>query len=252
MKAASNRIGLRTAVLVAAVLAIVALPNSASAQVEAKPAATELTIPEAQRRMEAQLQEPYRIAAAVVAADRPEAKTIANVGAFQGQFLAAFLDRFPNAKGEYAEPATSSNPHIARKRLAKYGDRVSYMVGCASRDVSEGCVSKDSDVIVVEWLSIHQNLDGMYRVYRAAAGQLPPGGWFVTLDHVTFGGTAWEEWFKKASTEFRPAQEGPGLHHADYRVPTLEEQLGAMRAAGFDAEVVWQSFNTVLFMGRKK
>jgi hypothetical protein len=35
-------------------------------------------------------------------------------------------------------------------------------------------------------------------------------------------------------------------------VPTADEQLAAMRAAGFDAQVVWQSFNTVLFMGRKK
>jgi hypothetical protein len=235
---------------------IAAIPQTAFAQTKAQSTGANATptpfvLSEEQNRIEDQVREPYRIAAAIVAADRPEPKFIANIGAFQGQFLAAFLDQFPHARGEYAEPDTSSNPPVAKQRLAKYGDRVSFVVGCASRDVSEGCVPKDADVIITEWLSIHQNLDGMYKVYRAAANQLPSGGWFVNLDHVTFGGTAWEGWLNTAAKSFRPEAEGPKLHHADYRVPTLEEQLGAMRAAGFDAQVVWQAFNTVLIMGRK-
>jgi hypothetical protein len=88
-------------------------------------------------------------------------------------------------------------------------------------------------------------------ILRATANQPPSGGRFVNLDHVTFGGTGWEGWLSTAAKGFRPEAEGPKLHRADYRVPTLEEQLGAMRAAGLDAQVVWQAFDTVLIMGRK-
>lgn len=244
------------ALIIAASLAVTAntqaTPALAKAQsTSASPSASSVDIPEAQKRMEEQLREPYHIAAAIVAAAHPDTKVIGNVGAFQGQFLAAFLDQFPQARGVYAEPDGSENPPIAKPRMAKYGSRVTFVVGCTSRDLNEGCIPKDADVIITEWVSIHQNLDGMYKIYRRAADQLPSGGWFVNLDHVTFGATAWDGWLKNAAKDFRPEPEGPKLHHPDYRVPTLDEQVGAMRAAGFDTRVVWQSFNTVLIMGRK-
>jgi hypothetical protein len=100
-------------------------------------------------------------------------------------------------------------------------------------------------------MSIHQNLDGMYKNYRAAYDVLPHGGWIVNVDSVGFGGSHWEPLLQKSVAGFRPEHEGPKIHHPDLRIPTLEEQLGAMRAAGFDAQVVWKSFTTVLFMGRK-
>jgi hypothetical protein len=92
----------------------------------------------------------------------------------------------------------------------------------------------------------------MYRIYRAGAAQLPKGGWIVNVDHVTFGST-WDRPLQAAVKEFRcPQIEGPPVHYPQFRIPTAEEQLAAMRAAGFDAQVVWQSFGTVLFMGRKQ
>jgi hypothetical protein len=203
---------------------------------------------------EVSLLEPRRIAAAIVAAALPAPKRIVNVGARQGEFLEIFLDQFPNAYGQWTEPKESidnRNIDIAKLRLARFGDRVSYVIGGYGRDISDGSVPKDADVIVTDWMSINQSLDGMYKIYRIAAEQLPHGGWLVNLDHVGFGGSGWESRLQSGAKAFRPNQEGPKTKFAEIRVPTADEQLGAMRAAGLNAKVVWQSFNLVLFMARK-
>jgi hypothetical protein len=196
--------------------------------------------------------EPRKIAAAIVAADIAAPKLVVQVGAHHGEFLEVFLDRFATARGLWTEPANSENNLTKAKiRLARFADRVDFKFGCGERDISDGCVPKGADVIITDWVSILQNLDGMYKIYRIAAEQLAPGGWFVNIDKVGFGGGAWERRLQTASTGFRPEHEAPPIHHADYRTPTVDEQLGAMRAAGFDAQVVWRSFDTVLMMGRK-
>lgn len=200
---------------------------------------------------EPNLDEPRKIAAAIVAADNPAPNYVVSVGSNVGAFLAVFMDKFPNARGQWTEPVDK----IAAARqiyLGKYGDRINYKIGCAERDITDGCVPKGADVIITDWVTTHQNLDGLYKIYKFAYAQLPSGGWIVNLDHISFGDTAWDTLLQKAVTGFRPAHEGPPFEHPKDRTPTLEEHLGAMRAAGFDAQVVWQSFSTVLFMGRKK
>jgi hypothetical protein len=219
----------------------------------ATPPAAAVVMSAAEKAREDAMAEPRRIAAAVVAADNPAPKYIVQIGAHYGQFMAVFLDRFPAARALWTEP-DNAEPNLvtAKQRLARFGDRVDYKFGCGERDISDGCVPKGADVIITDWVSVLQNLDGMYKIYRIAAEQLAPGGWFVNIDQVAFGGSAWESRLQAARNGFRPEREAPAVHHADYRTPTVEEQLGAMRAAGLDAQVVWQSFGTVLFMGRKK
>jgi hypothetical protein len=210
---------------------------------------------ERQKMMDDALQEPRSIAAAFVAADFPAPQRIVQVGSFQGEFLEVFLDRFPYARGQWTEAITSEHNLAATKqRFARFGDRIDFKWGCARRDLGPGCdLPKDTDVILIEWLAIQQDLDSMYRIYRAGAAQLPPGGWIINVDHVSFGGSAWGPLSQMAVKGFRhPEVEGPPIHYPQFRVPTADEQLAAMRAAGFDAEMVWRSFNTVLLMGRKK
>jgi hypothetical protein len=244
-------------------LVSMAVPHTAAAQTPkqnssgdepAPPTADGGMTPARQKMMNDALQEPRRIAAAVVAADVAAPKLIVQVGAFQGEFLEVLLDAFPGARGQWTEAVTSEhNLPAAKARFGRFGDRVDFKFGCARRDLGPGCVlPKNTDLILIEWLSIQQNLDEMYRIYRAGAAQLPPGGWIVNVDHVSFG-SGWEPRLQEAVKGFRrPEIEGPPVHYPQFRVPTVDEQLGAMRAAGFDAEVVWQSFSTVLFMGRKK
>ncbi len=234
---------LRVCTIPCAVLAITFILSAANAQTTSQIAPT---------RDEAMAQ-PRKIAAAIVAADLQSPKLVVQVGAHHGEFLEVFLDRFASARGLWTEPDNSEpNLPAAKLRLARFGNRVDYKFGCGERDISDGCVPKGADVIITDWISVLQNLDGMYKIYRIAADQLAPGGWFINIDQVGFGGGAWEPLLQTARKGFRPENEAPPIHHPEFRTPTVEEQLGAMRTAGLDAQVVWRSFNTVLIMGRKK
>jgi hypothetical protein len=196
---------------------------------------------------------PRRIAAAIVAADNPAPRYVVQIGAHHGEFLEVFLDKFPGARGLWTEPDNSEgNMPIAKARLARFGNRIDFHYGCGDRDISDGCVPKGPDVIITDWMSILQNLDGMYRNYRIAWQQLAPGGWFINMDRVGFGGRGWDSWLQTARKGFRPEHEAPAVHHPDFRTPSIEEQLGVLRAVGFDAQVVWQSLDTVLIMAHKK
>ena len=198
--------------------------------------------------------EPRRIAAAIVASDFPTPHMVVQVGASTGAMLETFMEKLPTAHGEWVEAITSEhNLPLAHSRLDHFGDRVEFKFGCARRDLGPGCnLPKDTDVILIDWLSIQQPLDQIYRIYKAGADKLPPGGWIVDLDHVSFSGSSWEPLIKTAAKGFRPEQEGPPVHYPQFGVPTAQEQLAAMKAAGLDAQVVWQSFTTALIMGRKK
>ena len=194
---------------------------------------------------------PREMAAAIIAADKPNPHLVADLGSFTGEFLEAFMQRFPNSQGQWTEPV-SDNEQNARIRLARFGDRVSYVVGCPARDISKGCIPKDADVIITSWVSIHQPLYGMARVYKGIYDQLPSGGWFANLDHVSLSDSDIEKPLLAARKEFLQSREGPPPHLWT-PAPTLEKQLAAFKIAGFDdAHVVWCSFNDVLFMARKK
>ncbi len=198
-----------------------------------------------------------RLAAAIVGQDSPAPHLIVDVGSFTGEFLEAFMQRFPESRGQWTEPVTN-NENNARKRLARFGKNVDFVVGCSSRDISQGCVPKGMDILITSWLSIHQNLEGIRSFYKRGAGMLPPGGWLVNIDHVAYGGSPWERRMEGAREELVAAGidaivEGPPVHHPDYVTPTLEDQLKAFKDAGLDdVQVAWRRLDTVLFMARKK
>jgi SAM-dependent methyltransferase len=197
-----------------------------------------------------------RLAAAVIAQDKPAPNLIVDVGSFTGELLEGFMQRFPDSHGQWTEPVTN-NLDNAKKRFARFGKNVDFVVGCASRDISLGCVPKGVDVLLTSWLSIHQNLEGIRRFYKEAADMLPSGGWVVNLDHVAYGGSPWEARLQAARDELAAdgidaVVEGPPVHHPSYVTPSVEDQMTAFRDAGFtDVQIVWRRLNTVLFMARK-
>jgi hypothetical protein len=205
--------------------------------------------PEEQAIAQRAAQEPREIAMAILAADNPSPKYIVNVGAAQGGTLAAWLDRFPSARGEWTETAADHSTTEALPVLGKYGDRVDYKLGCSLRDMTEPCFPPQTDVIITSGQSIHRNLDGMYKNFIATYKLLPHGGWFINTDQIGFGYSQWEPLLTKAKVGFRPKDRAP--EHPDLRIPTAQEELEAMRSAGYDAQIVYQSFNTAVFMGRK-
>ena len=193
---------------------------------------------------------PRLIAAAIVAAGGPEPKLIDDVGAYQSEFLEAFLNRFPNAHGLWTA-ATNDNYCVDQARLGRFGDRVTYNMNCPAHDFTDGCVAKNADVILVSWLSSHKTIAGIAGFYGNAGALLPPGGWVVNLDHVRIADEDMASRMKAARQEFHAKQEG-GPQTAKV-VATLDEHLAALKAAGFDnAQVVWRSFDVVLIMAQKK
>jgi hypothetical protein len=197
-----------------------------------------------------------RLAAAIVAQDRPTPRSIVDIGSFTGEFLEAFMQRFPDAHGQWTEPVTG-NEDNARKRLRRFGANVDYVIGCPGRDIGQGCVPQGVDVLVTSWLSVHQDAAGIRKFYATAARLLPQGGWLANLDHVSPGDPAWTRRIAGAREELASSGanaivEGPPAHHAGFVAPPLADQLAALKEAGFtDVEVVWRRLDTVLLMARK-
>jgi SAM-dependent methyltransferase len=197
---------------------------------------------------------PYQIAAEVLAQDYPSPKMIVDVGSYQGQFLQPFMQRFPAARGQWTEPVTSNEAN-AKRKLARFGERVDYVIGCPGRDISQGCVPKGTDVIITAWVTHHQPIAEIAKIYAEAHKQLPANGWFIVLDNITASDANWERRFKNARWNFNPDAEGPPMEAAvrGMAFPTLDQQMAAFKSAGFDdVSMVWRSFDTVLIMAHKK
>ena len=232
---------------------LLALPNALAAQ--------EMPLPryEAANPLQSggdRLAEPRRLAAMIVAQGDTAPQRIVEVGSFTGEFLEAFMEQFPNAKGQWTEPVPNNRDN-ARRRLARFGDHVDYVIGCPARDLTQGCVQGQADVLIVSWVSIHQDKAGIARFYREAARHLRKGGWLIVMDHFRPEDKAWANRIgaarKAAVGEGMAAQtEGPPAHHPDWIVPTQKEQVAAMQAAGFaDPRQVWQRLDTGLILARK-
>jgi tRNA (cmo5U34)-methyltransferase len=238
----------------AAAQGIAAQPGQAATQNAARGATTPAPLPKftAVNNGEPngdQLALPRQVAAVVVAMDTPAPRYVVDVGSFTGEFLEAFMDRFPAARGQWTEPV-DGNLANSKRRLARFGERINFKIGCPGRDISDGCAPKDADVIITSWVSIHQPIDGIQKMYKDVYAQLPKGGWFANLDHVTFQ-NQWDSRLQRARLYFDVVQQGPPAHLAT-PFPTLGEHQAALKAAGFtDVQVVWQSFTTVLMMAKK-
>ncbi|WP_260929391.1 hypothetical protein [Novosphingobium sp. 9] len=191
-----------------------------------------------------------------MAADGQPVTRITDVGSFTGEFLEAFMDRFPEAKGQWTEPV-ATNQGIAERRLKRFGNNASYRIGCPSRDLAQNCVPAGTQVLLTSWLSIHQDLPGIQRFYKIAYGLVPAGGWVINIDHVGAQDADWHHRLEVARAtldkEGLAARiEGPPVHHPDFRTPLLEDQIAALHAAGFtQVHVAWRRLDTVLLMARK-
>jgi trans-aconitate methyltransferase len=190
---------------------------------------------------------PRRISATVVAADRPGTALVVDVGSGPGDYLATMLDTFPAARGLWTDVSPAMED-IARPALAAYGDRVEFRL-VDIEDLSP--LPAGVDVLTTSRASHHFDADTLARFYAAAAGHLAPGGWLVNLDHVLSPG-AWDRRLRDARTAMIPQKrEGTGHSH-DKPLPTVDEHLAGLAAAGFDdVAVPWRSFYTCLFMARK-
>lgn len=193
---------------------------------------------------------PRRIAAALVAQDRPKTAKLVDVGSGAGQFLSVFLDEFPQATGVWTD-ASEAMLDIARERLAPYGDRVEFRL-VDMTDLRSANLPTDVDVLMTSRAAHHLDRDGLFAFYAEAAAHLAPGGWLVNLDHIGPRDEDWDKLLRLVRKRFQPPAKAARPHHHNYPLTGVRDHVDALNGAGLtDHELVWRALITCLFMARK-
>jgi SAM-dependent methyltransferase len=152
------------------------------------------------------LELPRRMAATVVADDRPRPETIVDIGSGPGDFLRIMLETFPRAAGVWTD-VSETMADTARERLADLGDRVTYL-RVDMLDLSP--LPHGVDVVVSSRASHHLDAESLARFYTQVGEYLAPGGWVANLDHVGLP----DMWNRRLRTArgslIPPAEKGSG------------------------------------------
>lgn len=194
---------------------------------------------------------PRAIASALVAQDRPDVRLVIDIASGPGGFLEVFLDRFPDAAGVWTD-ASETMLATARERLARFGDRVTYLMGDMT-DLAAIGLPAGADAVLTSRATHHLDRAGISAFYQEAASHLAPGGWLANMDHIRPRET-WAGRLKaakksmsgrgnKPKTSIKHNHEGPRL--------TIQDNVDGLHDAGLDAEMPWKAFGTCLFVGRK-
>lgn len=192
---------------------------------------------------------PRAIAAAVVHHDRADVRLVVDVASGPGAFLSTFLDEFPEARGVWHDASETMETH-ARERLARFGDRVTFLPGDMT-DLAGSQVPGGADVVCTSRAAHHLDRATLHAFYAEAATLLAPGGWLVNLDHIG-PEDVWNTRLRAVRPRFAGKAGSERPHHHNYPLTSVDDHLAGYRAAGItDVEVVWRAFYTCLFMGRK-
>jgi len=192
---------------------------------------------------------PWKLAAAIVASDRPAARLVVDVASGPGAFLATFLEELPACAGVWMD-ASEAMREQARERLARFGDRVELRLGDMT-DLDAAGLPRDADALITSRALHHLERAGLFAFYAEAAEHLAPGGWLVNLDH-TGPADVWDKRFRAVRTRFTGPVSKQAAHPHHYPFTSVRDHLDAFAAAGIDdVEVAWKAFYTCLFMGRK-
>lgn len=194
---------------------------------------------------------PRRIAAALVTDDRPGTTVVLDVASGPGAFLEVFLDAFPGARGVWSD-ASEAMRDEARQRLARFGDRVEFVLADMT-DLRGGALPTGIDVVTTSRASHHLDREALRAFYADAAALLAPGGWLVNLDHVGPEET-WNQRLRAAKKHLGGRREGgerTRRHHHNYPLCAIDDHLDGYRAAGVvDVDMPWRAYYTVLLAGR--
>lgn len=196
------------------------------------------------------LELPRRIAAAIVKEDRPRTRRLIDVGSGTGEFLAVFLDEFPDATGVWTD-ASPAMLEIAKERLAPYGDRVEFRLVDMTA-IADASLPSDVDVVMTSRAAHHLDRTGLFRFYADAGHLLAPGGWLINLDHIGPRDDDWDKLMRAVRKRFQPPAKAARPHHHNYPLTSVRDHDEALDAAGFtDHETAWRGLITCLFTARK-
>lgn len=192
---------------------------------------------------------PRRVTAALVAHDRPGTRLVIDVGSGPGAYLEALLEELPESGGIWLD-ASEAMLEQARKRLARFGDRVEFRLGDMG-DLEAAHLPTGADVLISSRALHHLDRAALDRFYRQASVQLAPGGWVANLDH-TGPEDVWDKRFRAIRNRFLGPDNDLGRHPHAYPFRSVRDHLDGLAAAGFDdVEIAWKAFYTCLFVARK-
>jgi SAM-dependent methyltransferase len=195
------------------------------------------------------LELPRRISTALVADAGLEVRRAVDLGSGQGTYLEHFLEAFPAARGTWVD-ANEAMRELAGERLARFGDRVEYVLGDVERVGELRLVP--ADVITTSRVLHHFSAESLRRLYRSAHDLLVPGGFLFNLDHVGAPG-AWDGRYRRIRDRFTgPRKRELKPHRHDYPLASADTHLELIRGAGFEEpDVAWRTFYTVLLVARR-
>ena len=195
------------------------------------------------------LELPRRISTALVGDAGIRVEHVVDLGSGDGPYLERFLDAFPEARGTWLD-ANEAMQDLARDRLARFGDRVRYVLGDVERldELELG----PADAIASSRVLHHFSPASARRLYGAAHELLRPGGFLFNLDHVGAPGE-WDTRYRRVREQFtgrRRRELKP--HRHDYPLPSAEDHLAWIAGSGFETpDVAWRTFYTVLLVARR-
>ncbi len=178
---------------------------------------------------------------------------VVDLGAGTGALTEAILEQ----DGVGHVTAVDVDPEMldqARERLARFGSRVSF------REASFDAPLPECDAVAAS-LALHHvpTLAGRAALHQRIFEALRPGGVFVNAD-VTLSTQAksrertWRLWAAHL-VSCGITEERAYRHFDEWALEdtyfALEDELAAMREAGFDAECIWRDAPNTLMVGRK-
>ena len=195
------------------------------------------------------LELPRRMSAAFVADAGIAVEHVVDLGSGPGGYLALFLDAFPDARGTWVD-SSEAMLELGRKELARFGDRVDYLVHDVER--LEAADIGPAQVVTSSRALHHFSPESLARVYRAVYDVVVPGGFAINLDHVGAPGD-WEDVYRRVRAQFTGDRKRKlGAHRHDYPLAPTEVHLGCLRDAGFESpDAPWRTFYTALMVARK-
>lgn len=104
------------------------------------------------------LRVPRELAATVVAHTRPRVALVIDIASGPGAFLEVFLEEFPDAAGIWTDGSPAMEQR-ARRRLARFGDRVEHRMADMSR-LAEAGLPANADVVLSSRTSHHLDPHG--------------------------------------------------------------------------------------------
>jgi ubiquinone/menaquinone biosynthesis C-methylase UbiE len=193
---------------------------------------------------------PRAISIALVEDAGIDVEHVVDLGSGHGPYLELFLDAFPGARGTWVDVSEPMRDE-ARERLARFGDRITYVL----TDVHDlASASIEPATVVVSSRALHHlSGEALAEVYRVVGELVEPGGFVFNLDHVGAPGDL-EQAYRRVRGRFtgeRKKELKP--HRHDYPLARADQHAAWMEAGGFeDADIPWRTLYTALIAARRR